>query len=375
MKKKKEKEDYVPLVPKKEIEPTKFHHTSNKFYIGFTTRMIVSFIIFFVVLAASIIVLRESFNIVKINEIEIKEKSNLDYKVYLNQNDIYDEEYLEKDMSYVAELINLIKVDIKYNFTVNKESDYDFKYQILGDLVIEDESSKDTVFYKKTYILSDEIKEMIEHDTKYDIDKTISIDYWYYNGLATKFKKDYKVSTKSYLKIYVDIIGETQDTNFYRFSNKIKPSITIPLVEDSIKIDTKNINNTKRVGNRPETTIRSLPLFSLGIVLLLVAILMLAQIIIKIKNIYPKKSLYDKTISKILNKYDDIIINTTTPPSRKNKIINVLEFKELLDVYNQVKEPIKYYVINEHNKCEFYLNHNKEIYILTIKAVDLEKKR
>lgn len=372
----KKNDNYIPLVPKKEIEQVSFRHTKSKIYIGFATRMMISFIMFFIVLLSSIVVIRESLNIIKINEIKIKEKSNLDYKVYLNKNDIYEEEYLDKDMSYIAELINLVKIDLKYNFEVSEKSNYDFKYQILGDLIIEDASSKDNVYYKKTYILSDEIEDIFEHDTSFAIDKTISIDYWYYNGLANKFKKDYKQTAKSYLKIYVDIIGETLDTNYYRFTNKVKPSIIIPLGEEAIKIETNNINNTKKVGNKPLTSVRSMPLLALGLVLLLVAILILAQIILKIKYLFPKKSLYDKTIDKILKEYDEIIINTTTKPDKgKLKVINVLEFKELLDVHNQVKEPIKYYVINEHSKCEFYINYKKEIYILTIKAIDLENRK
>lgn len=371
----KKNNEYIPLVPKKEIEQTNFRHTKNRIYIGYATRMMISFIMFFIVLLSSIVVIRESLNIVKINEIKIKETSDLDYKVYLNKNDIYDEEYLNKDLSYITELINLIKIDVKYNFEVNEKSNYNFKYQILGDLIIEDSEKKDNVYVNKTYILSDKIEDIIEHDTKYEIDKTITIDYWYYNGLANKLK-EYKQTSKSYLKIYINIIGETLDTNYYSFTNKVKPSIIIPLAEDAIKIEKNNINNTKKVGNKPLTTVRSLPLLALGIVLFLVAILIIAQIILKIKYLFPKKSIYDKTIDKILKEYDDIIINTTTKPDKaKLKVVNVLEFKELLDVYNQVKEPIKYYIINEHNKCEFYINYKKEIYVLTIKAVDLEKNR
>ena len=48
------------------------------------------------------------------------------------------------------------------------------------------------------------------------------------------------------------------------------------------------------------------------------------------------------------------------------------EQKFIKDVDN-LKLPIKYYVVTEHQKCVFYVTHNNEIYVLTIKAVDLEK--
>jgi len=32
-----------------------------------------------------------------------------------------------------------------------------------------------------------------------------------------------------------------------------------------------------------------------------------------------------------------------------------------------------YYVITKHTKCYFYIKHDKDLYLLTIKAVDLEE--
>lgn len=376
MKKKGNKEKYVPLVPKKEVDYSKkFHHTSNKIYLGFYSRMAFSVIIFFIVLTFSLITIRESFYIININKIIVKENSDIDYKVYLTKNDTYDNNYLEKDMSYITSIIDYIETNLKYSFKVNQESYYNFKYQILGDLIIEDKDAKDKIYYKNTFKLSDEIEENIENEKQYGIDKTIQLDYWYYNGLANKFKDNYGVNTNSYLKVYIKIDAETDKTNYYSFKTKKEPNIIIPLAENSIKININNIDSKQKVGEKPEIYLRSLPLLLLGLVLLLVSILIITQVFLNIIHLRPKKSLYDKTIDKILKEYDDIIVNTTTPPERDEKtIVQVKEFKELLDAYNNLKEPIKYHIINEHNKSEFYIVHNDELYLLTMKSVDLENK-
>lgn len=86
------------------------------------------------------------------------------------------------------------------------------------------------------------------------------------------------------------------------------------------------------------------------------------------------KSPYDKYINKILNEYDRLIVETTTAPDIENKnIIRIDSFNELLDVRDNLSLPIKYYIITKHQKCNFYINHNDELYLLTIKAVDIEK--
>ena len=78
----------------------------------------------------------------------------------------------------------------------------------------------------------------------------------------------------------------------------------------------------------------------------------------------------------MLREYDRLIVETETKPSMEGKnIVKILKFQELLDVHDNLKLPIKYYVINEHKECYFYINHNEEIYLLTIKAIDLENNK
>ena len=45
-----------------------------------------------------------------------EEKSNLDYKVYLKENQFYDTPYLPKDKKYISALINYIDSSFSYTF-------------------------------------------------------------------------------------------------------------------------------------------------------------------------------------------------------------------------------------------------------------------
>ena len=53
----------------------------------------------------------------------------------------------------------------------------------------------------------------------------------------------------------------------------------------------------------------------------------------------------------------------------------ISKFEELLDVRDNLKLPIMYYVVTKHTKCCFYIKHNDDLYLLTIKSVDLEQKQ
>ena len=86
------------------------------------------------------------------------------------------------------------------------------------------------------------------------------------------------------------------------------------------------------------------------------------------------KSYYDKYIEKVLNEYDRFIVETKTGPNLKeSNVIKISNFEELLDLRENIKLPIMYYIITNHTKSYFYIKHNNDLYLLTIKAVDLEE--
>ena len=78
-------------------------------------------------------------------------------------------------------------------------------------------------------------------------------------------------------------------------------------------------------------------------------------------------------IKKILKEYDRLIVNTKTAPDTKGKkIVEVDSFDELLDVRDNLKLPIKYYIVEEHKESKFYINHEEELYLYVVISDDEE---
>lgn len=373
--KEKEQNKEIKKETNKKIKENK--KLKHKLYIGYESKIAMTIVLTFLLLLIGSYYLIKSINVLSVLNVNYREKSNIDYKVYLKNNEFYDSEYLGKGMTYVASLIDKISADFNYTFDIDKESDIDFDYDITAQLVISD-TNKNNIFLKKEYKLLQSTKEKMTSSKNHTISKTIDIDYNYYNKIANKFRISYGVDTRSDLNIYLNIHEKNGENNSFKIDNKSVMSLTIPLSQKSINIslDYKDINKTSQVIKNSEIIINNYIFLALGISLLLIGILEFTHLIHLILLTKTKKTNYDKYITKILNEYDRLIVETTTGPNIQNKnIVKINRFNELLDVRDNLKLPIKYYVVCEHQKCQFYIDHEEELYILTIKEVDIEENK
>ena len=68
--------------------------------------------------------------------ISYDESGAVDYKVYLFENDFFEEEYLGKDQAYVASLIDDVKADFQYTLDMDADN-VEYKYSYRVDTVLE----------------------------------------------------------------------------------------------------------------------------------------------------------------------------------------------------------------------------------------------
>ena len=367
-----EKENQTKKIVKEEKNRTS---VNEKKYVSYFNRVLIYALSLLLCFILATIFMSNAVTTKKDQFITYKETSNLDYKVNLKKNDFYEQKYLGKDMIYVASLIDTIDIDFNYIFDIEKKSDISFDYDITGKLVISDTNGQNT-FYEKEYDLSKTKKESINAKKSHKINEKISIDYDKYNNLANKFRTNYGIDTTSNLIVSLNVHKKGSDKNEYKLDNKSAVSVTIPLSEKAIniKIDRNDINNSSQLFTSSSVTIDNYAYLLISIVFIILLPVFMFPLVGLLLSMETNKSTYDKYINKILNEYDRLIVETTTAPDIENKnIIRIDSFNELLDVRDNLSLPIKYYIITKHQKCNFYINHNDELYLLTIKAVDIEK--
>ncbi len=304
------------------------------------------------------------------------ENGVVDYKVYLKENDFYEQPYLKSDMAYIASLIDSIKINFKYDFTIDEPTDLDVSYDVVGKLVIRDSNLENT-FFEKEYILKEAKKETVRDQKIYHLEDDVSIDYGYYNSLANRFKTQYGVDTTSYLEVTLKLNEKTPKTlKEYHLERNPDLNISIPLSERAINImiDHDNENSVNEITNIPKRSLNVVA-FAIEMIILVIAILLFLILIYAFLS-KKKASKYDSYIKKILKEYDRLIVETSLIDQFEDfNVIQIDKFSELLDVHDNLKLPIMYYSIYEHEKCWFYIKHNHDLYLHIVTSENVENEK
>ena len=339
----------------------------NKTFVAY----ILLFIIFFI---ACIFFAANTIDRKKPTPINYNQKGNIDYRVYLNPNEFYTENYLEMNKSYIASLINYIDINFDYDFNIDKLMDLNFEYKIIGELVIENSKGSGKYLEKEYTLLDSRIKKMVQ-DNKLNIHENIKIDYGFYNQLVNSFKSTYGADINSYLNVYLQVNPKSFDKN-HLIDETNKILLKIPLSEKAIEIsfNASNQNIVKQIMVDGEVIFNQKYLI-LEIAFLIPASILLVLIIRILIVLFDIYTPYDKYAKKTLKEYDRLIVETNSPLDKKNyNIIDVKNFTELLDARDNLNLPIIYFNSIPHHEGLFYIINNKNVYLLTVNDNYLCKK-
>lgn len=337
-------------------------------------RLVFDMILFVILLSIGIILLYKSFGFESEKIVRYSEKSDLDYKVYLVKNDFYEQEYLGKDMLYVANLIDHIAIDFKYNFTSEEAENIDFTYSVVAKLSITNAAATKS-YFDKSYVLLKDKKVSMSNVNSQTITEEIKLDYPYYNKLANSFKNQYGVDPESKLTVYMLINKKNADEASYVLDSSSSMNVVIPLSERSvdIRLDYKEIDETSKIIKRQSMAVKDYIPFGVAALFIILAIIMMIKGMRNAYKLRTKKSAYDKFVGKILKEYDRLIAESSTILSFDDKeIISISKFTELLDIHDNLQIPIMYYEKLEHELGYFYIAHDKVVYLFEVDANKLQ---
>ena len=331
------------------------------------------FFCLFVIIGFKFII--NSLSINSDEKLHFQEKGNVKYSVCLKDNDFFEDECLNSNMSYVASLIKNISFDFNYQFNGNFDnlvSSVD--YEVVAKLIIENNDTK-TKYYEKEYVLAPKTSDSIKNNgTLYNLDKKINIDYEYYNNIATNFKSQYGVDSQSYLEVYLNTYNNV-NSKYKDIPTSAQISVQIPLSQKAIEIkfNTQEINKSidKYITSK-NIVINGYLIFIVGITFLFTSLIFLFFIFMIIKKYAKTISKYDKFINRILKEYDRLIVETATFPYEKEyNVLIINSFNELVDVRDNLRSPIMFYNVKDHKMSKFYILNNNNLYLYIVNSKDI----
>ena len=327
------------------------------------------YVIFFSIL--SIFIIYKGIDFVKTTEKVYINNSSIDYKVYLKENNYFETDYLEKDKKYIASLIDKIDIDFNYKLDSNNKFKGNYEYNITANLIVT-EQAKDTILWNKNYQITEPAKINFTNQKNISISADTTINYDYYNDIVSSFKKDYAVPIDAYLMLKLNVTTNIINGKENTYVIDDAPTLKIPLSKQTIEILIEE-ENDKEIVNR--YTYIDKPFFhysliAIGIILFMIYLITGINVLIKIVKNLKKQNKYDRFLTKILNDYDQIIINVTTEPKKLPNELILTKFEELIDAQTEIKKPIVFYENITAKQAIFVLNDETHAFKYIIKESD-----
>lgn len=346
----------------------------DNMYLGYKTRLAINIFGIIIFSVLFLVLFIKSISLNKKSDVIYKQESNIDYKVYLRENKYYGKEYLDKDMQYIASLIDNININFNYSFNLNQDINYKYTYYIKSEVKVTDSNDPSLNIYSKTEKLTEPNTVIKESSNNFNIYENVKIDYNKYNDLVKSFKNTYLLNADSNLVLTMLVDIEDEKENKIKKDNEVM-KITIPLTEQTIniKMNYEEANNSYNTKVYRHFSIDHKVLFSLSIFFLIGDIIYISSLVMFLNKTKTKKTIYDITLSKILREYDRVIVNSKKPIVVDGEIIELSSFNELLDVRDNLEKPIIFKEIHKGLKSMFIIRNKNETYRYVLKLSDLER--
>lgn len=350
----------------------------------------------FIVIVFSIFL---SFLLVYVKEnksysVNYKEDSKIDYKVFLKENNFFDENYLGSGSQYIASLIDYITANFKYQISMEDRTvEYKYSYRIESQVTVK-ETKNSKPLYTKTKELLNIKDKYATSSSNIQINESLDINYNEYNDLIKSFVSIYGlediVSTLT-LNMYISVIGSCDE--FENDSNNESViSLIIPLTTQTVGIDIKNNlveSNDNVIICSDESPYTILYLIASNIFGLL-GIFLIYRLILYVVRTRTAETIYDIELKKILNNYHSYIQKVKNKMDLKANLgleidsqfnykgcqfFKLEAFTDMLEIRDSINSPILM-SSNEKNTATYFIIldvTNRAVYVYGLRVTDIKR--
>lgn len=303
-----------------------------------------------------------------IEEVVVKEKSDINYNVTLTDNKYYNTDL--SGNTYVTELLNKINTHFNYSVTFSDLVSGEYGYYVTGNLIATKKGTEENLLTRELY-KSDVSKFSITGNV-INISSSFDVEALKHLNLYNDFKNDFDVETDAYIiyKVYINYKVNNETIKKDIVNNKVL-EMRIPISDTTTKIEVspKEEKQTKEFSELDED---GMPIYLIICLEFIGAIILFILIIVLlVKKIINSETEYERKLKRILKKYDSIIVHIKDLPNlSESDVLFVDTFKDLVDASNNLALPINYVEVVKGREDTFIITNDTQAYVYKFNIKD-----
>ncbi len=313
----------------------------------------------------------------KTQYIEYKEQGSVDYKVHYSENEFFEDEWIDKDQSYISSLTDGINADFSYIMKTGANMSFNYTYKIDAQLLI---TRKDTgtPYYTVDENIVPQKTVFINNKDTVRINESVFIDYKKFDEIARKFVSSYSIKDATCVLVVtlkVEVLSE--HANFdEQMNNNYTTAINIPMAEDNFNITRTSAspeNETKlfefsSIANREV-------LLVLAIISAVLAVIVAILLVVFMHLTKNEDVTYASAVNKILKSYDSYIQRINGEFDCEGyQMVEIKTFNEMLGIRDTIQSPILVSENRDETMTKFLIPTNTKIlYTFIIKVENYDE--
>ena len=310
----------------------------------------------------------------RVQAIEYTETGKVDYLVQYKDNQFFPDEWIEKDQSYIASLIQGMTAEFEYNLdTSSGEMKFNYQYVVNAKLLIASKE-KGTPYYTFEEQLSTQKSGVVKNQQNLIVKESVNIDYIKYNKIANNFVDTYGLDSAASCTLIVtfDVVSNCANNGFENVNQlNYSTSLNVPLAVDSVNIHRSSNVAEGEVGilNYVGVANRDL-IFTLGVTfasLALLFTLLLFGFLVITRN---EDITYSAKVRKIVRSYGSFIQKMYGEFDCDGyQLLHIKSFVEMLGIRDTIQSPILMSENKDETMTRFYIpTSTKLLYMFEIKV-------
>lgn len=325
-------------------------------------------------LTASIFLYRE-YKIPKFKEEKVpiytyNNSTNINYKVFLKPNILYDQSSLSEGNIYITEFVDYIKTSYNYEFNGEREADIKGYYEIVGEIegyTGEEETYK--TIWKKRFVLLPK-KNFNNKSKNIKIEESIPIQLDKYNAFTKQVIENSKINSNVKLLVFMNI-NMKANTGKGIIEEKMTPMITIPLNTGYFEI-LGNLSQ-KKLGSIEENRKVQLPIDKAKVTIFGIVSIIFLIVLIFLIVFTQNKVIVDpleRKLIKIFKKHGDRLValnNELAVTCERESEVRSID--DLVRIADEISQPIMYRHSPSYKEIKkLYVLDEGKLYTLDLKS-------